>query len=60
MTIADLSDDVDDHPQITIGRFSIAVVDEKSIAIYVDDGEGGHFSSEAFADVVERFYIDNF
>ena len=50
----------DDAPQVKIGEYTICVLDEKSIAIYVDDGEGGQFSLDEFEEAVDKFFRANF
>lgn len=60
---AELQDAV--HPVVcsgvlTVGEYEIFCAESGTVCIYKTDGEGGQFNTQAFLDVVKKFYDENF
>lgn len=46
--------------RVKIGEFTMYRFDEESLWIEKDDGEGGQFKESALAEVINKFYKENF
>lgn len=48
------------HTYITIGQYTLSVVNNKTVSIFMDDGEGGTFRLHDFEATIAEFYRDNY
>ena len=45
---------------LVVGEYEVFCVESGRVCIYKTDGEGGQFNTQAFLDVVKKFYDENF